>query len=291
MFGVTFRETICPMASMQSRILFVVAALTVLSQPVLSDISTRAAQQSPDTNPACTFEGNQDFYGIGVRLGFYLQWIAGLISFVMNPDDAQSQAEVQTIFLLANFIALLVLQSTKAATTNVVVPILLFYMFFGGSVVVVTSASVSLRDWDRKLSLTRWIAMVASQAFVQLTTFSLLIYSFYFWCTGLRQFTQFPDECGGIFVFPVAHRVSVQHTTAGAVLGLLLLVILLIAVWIIAYKRDHGDFGWLEDAYYRLSRTRVRRPEYREKEEDGVPWEKKQRYKRPSWSCNLRLRS
>jgi hypothetical protein len=33
-----------------------------------------------DVLDECSFIGNSDFYGIGVRLGFYFQWFSGLIA-------------------------------------------------------------------------------------------------------------------------------------------------------------------------------------------------------------------
>lgn len=264
---------------MPSKLVLILTVVTVLSQTVLSDAATFTILEPRDASANCTFEGNQDFYGIGVRLGFYLQWFAGLIAFTLNTEDSSTQAEVQTIFLLANFIALLLFQSQKASTTNVVVPILLFYMFFGGSVTAVTSAAVSLQGWRGKQLLTQKIAFIARQTFVLLTSFCLLIYSFYFWCTGLRKFKQFPAECGGTFVFPVAHRVSVDKTTAGAVLGLLLLIVLLLAICLIAYKRLQGNLGWFETLLPRAFRTRTQRKEtFEQKEDIGVPWDKEQRY-------------
>lgn len=264
---------------MPSRLVSILTVVTVLSQTVLSDSVTITTVEPRDASAKCTFEGNQDFYGIGVRLGFYLQWFAGLIAFTLNTEDSSKQAEVQTIFLLANFIALLVLQSQMASTTNVVVPILLFYMFFGGSITAVTGAAVSLQGWKRKQLLTQKIAFIARQTFVLITSFCLLIYSFYFWCTGIRKFKQFPAACGGTFVFPVAHRVSVDKTTAGAVLGLLLLIVLLIAICLIAYRRFQGNLGWFENLLPCAFLTGTQRKEtFEQKKDIGVPWDKEQRY-------------
>src|ERR1700710_2861741 len=130
---------------MHSRSLFFLGTALFLSHFVSSESLNvlKPREDLPDL-PECTFEGNSDFYGIGVRVGFYLTWISGLVAFVFNPEDAEEQADAQTIFLMANLIAVAVLQSKAAAETNVVVPILLFYMFFGGSVIGITSGTSAL---------------------------------------------------------------------------------------------------------------------------------------------------
>jgi hypothetical protein len=254
---------------MHFKLLVLFGGLTVLSQPVLSHSST--APQAREINPECTFQGNPDFYGIGVRLSFYFQWIAGLISFVLNPHDSENQADIQTLFLLANFIALLVLQVQDAPDINVVVPIILFYIFFGGSVSAIASAITALQSWKKTNLTTKRIALISRQILVQLTFLGLLFYSFYFWTRGLRKFKRFPDECGGTFVFPVAHRVSVDAPSAGSVLVLLLLVLLFLVISLVAYKRLHGNFEWRA-----LVPSKTRRDHFVDQEEIGAPWGKRQ---------------
>ena len=40
--------------------------------------------------PECAFDGNTDLYGLGVRLGVYGQWIATLITTVLDPENEAS---------------------------------------------------------------------------------------------------------------------------------------------------------------------------------------------------------
>jgi hypothetical protein len=192
--------------------------------------------------PQCTFEGNTDFYGIGVRVGFYCQWFANLIAFVFNPKGCEELSNQQTIFLLANLIAVVVLQNTAADETNAVVPILLFYMFFGSSITAVTSATASLESWDDAI-ITKKISKLAKHAFVQLTYIGTLIHSFYFWTEGFKKFKVFPSECGGTFVFPYHVRLRLDSPSVGTVLALLLLVLFYLTIWLIAYKRLRRSFG------------------------------------------------
>jgi hypothetical protein len=225
---------------MKPRSLAVLGAAVLFSQIANSQTSS-SLHKARDVLPECTFAGNSDFYGIGVRLGFYFQWFSGLIAFVGNTEDCDAQADAQTIFLLANLIALIILQVQSAADTNVVVPILLFYMFFGGSVSAVTSATTTLASWKKAIT-TRKIALVARQVFVQLTYLATLGYSFYFWTEGFKKFKRFPDVCGGTYVFPVPYRASLETRSAGSVLALLLVVLFILLMWYVSYKRLRRSF-------------------------------------------------
>ena len=256
---------------MSSRLPFYVGAASILAQAVFSAPSPAGSIENRAVDNLCSFQGNSDFYGIGVRLGFYLQWIAGLIAFVLNPADCEPLADAQTIFLLANLVAIILLQVQDAANVNVVVPILLFYMFFGGSISAVTSATASLEGWKKAIT-TRRIALIARQVFVQLTFFGLLFYSFYFWTKGLRKFQHFPEVCGGTYVFPVAHRVSVDGPSGGAVLALLFLVLFYLLLWLVSYKRLRRTFGW--KAF--LPAKRIGALSFVDEDEVGPPWEKRQ---------------
>lgn len=228
---------------MCSKILFTLATAICLSQ-LVNSVTLHDTRDSTDPKdlPECSFEGNSDFYGIGVRVGFYLTWISGLVAFIFNPDDSEGQADAQTIFLIANLIALIILQVQNASDTNVVVPILLFYMFFGGSVIGVTSATASLGSFKNARGLKK-ISILIRQGFVQLTFLGMLIYSFYFWARGFQYFKTFPEVCGGTYVFPVARRLSLEKPSGGSVLALFFLVVFYLLIWFVSYKRLRRSFG------------------------------------------------
>jgi len=225
---------------MKPRSVALLGSAVLFSQLVYSQ-SPPDIPNTSDVPQDCTFEGNADFYGIGVRLGFYFQWFSGLIAFVINPEDSDAQADAQTIFLLANLIALIILQvQSQNDPVRVVVPILLFYMFFGGSVSAITSATTSLSGW-KTANKTKRIALVARQMFVQFTFLATLVYSFYFWTEGFKKFDR-SNECGGTFVFPVPHRVKLDSPSTGSVLALLFLVLFVLLIWLVAFKRLRRSF-------------------------------------------------
>jgi hypothetical protein len=60
----------------------------------------------PSMNEPCpNFEGNSDFYGLGIRIGIYLQWFSSWISNSVNPSGAAANHDTNTIFLCALLIA------------------------------------------------------------------------------------------------------------------------------------------------------------------------------------------
>ena len=56
--------------------------------------------------PACSgFAGNSDFYGLGIRIGIYLQWISSLLTNVLLPRGISDSLDTNSIFLFAVFVA------------------------------------------------------------------------------------------------------------------------------------------------------------------------------------------
>lgn len=58
-------------------------------------------------------EGNPDLYGVGIRIGIYLQWISSLLTNVFIPSGISDSLDTNSIFLFAVFIA--VANATKSA--------------------------------------------------------------------------------------------------------------------------------------------------------------------------------
>ena len=72
---------------------------------------------SPLTNVAqqarLGLEGNPDLYGVGIRIGIYLQWISSLLINAFIPSGVSDSLDTNSIFLFAVFIA--VANATKSA--------------------------------------------------------------------------------------------------------------------------------------------------------------------------------
>ncbi|KAJ5986319.1 hypothetical protein N7451_010684 [Penicillium sp. IBT 35674x] len=59
------------------------------------------------TQQLCGFVGNSDTYGLGVRLGAYLQWITSLFASQLSASEADSMRGVNTCFNIAMLVALI----------------------------------------------------------------------------------------------------------------------------------------------------------------------------------------
>lgn len=54
----------------------------------------------------CPHEGNPDFYGLGIRIGIYLQLITAIVAKYFHPEAIPENLTANTIFLLALFAAI-----------------------------------------------------------------------------------------------------------------------------------------------------------------------------------------
>ena len=81
------------------------------------------------------FLGNPDFYGLGIRIGIYLQWLGSLIANSFLPGDRRAMAGAYASFGVALLVAvlLLIFQNDCAFTAEMIV---LLTILFGGLYVV-----------------------------------------------------------------------------------------------------------------------------------------------------------
>jgi len=78
------------------------AALLYTSSSASSSLIHRTVSQ------ACgTFQGNSDLYGLGIRLGVYLQWISSWFVQMLNPNGIMVTHDANSIFVLAVLIAMI----------------------------------------------------------------------------------------------------------------------------------------------------------------------------------------
>ena len=84
------------------------------------DLSSAATIKATDTSPlapratlskadasskstVCGFRGDENVYGLGIRLGVYLQWLTSCLAYNFVADEAVTLRGVNTCFTLANF--------------------------------------------------------------------------------------------------------------------------------------------------------------------------------------------
>lgn len=93
----------------------------------------------------CGFEGNSDFYGLGIRIGVYLQWLASLVSFVWVPSQTGPIGAANMAFLLAIFIAMFMATYHSACTFGAEI-IIVLYILWGGSMATLTPLTAALNE-------------------------------------------------------------------------------------------------------------------------------------------------
>ncbi|KAL9073481.1 MAG: hypothetical protein Q9161_002902 [Pseudevernia consocians] len=55
----------------------------------------------------CAIDGNTDMYGIGIRIGFYLQWYGAIFASWLAPSEVETLRFTITIYIAATFVALI----------------------------------------------------------------------------------------------------------------------------------------------------------------------------------------
>ena len=104
-----------------------------------SNMSNSTLSISVPTNVTnCSFSGNSDTYGIGVRVGFYLQWFSSIIASIpisesqeLAPDEWPKLNFGITLFTVATFLAL-ISEAAKLKPVEIYIILLLFfgYLYF-----------------------------------------------------------------------------------------------------------------------------------------------------------------
>jgi hypothetical protein len=75
---------------------------------------------------ACSFEGNSDIYGVGVRIGLYSQWVATLLVTLFSPEEEETFRIVNLIIQSSIFLG--ICQQSSSETNPVESIIVLFLM-------------------------------------------------------------------------------------------------------------------------------------------------------------------
>ena len=117
--------------------------------------------------PSCPgFDGNSGFYGLGIRLGVYLQWIASWLTNTLSPSEAGRSHDANSIFVLAIVVAIVTsIASGNIKPVEVYVMLLICFGFFftvlsflGIRLYFLTAASIAKMFKRAWTSLNSWYA-------------------------------------------------------------------------------------------------------------------------------------
>lgn len=104
-------------------------AISVCTAVPLQSITPQVApRQLPESQ--CTLDGNSDLYGLGIRVGVYLQWVSGFLANCFHAGSVQDILSTNTIFLMALFIALAIITTNHTIKAPEVVILLQFCFGF-----------------------------------------------------------------------------------------------------------------------------------------------------------------
>lgn len=88
------------------------------------------------------FIGNSDFYGLGIRIGVYLQWISAWITLLLDPESAQATFDANSTFVFAIAIATVIAAQQGADAIEMHLMLQFMLGFF-----VTTLSTVGVRLW------------------------------------------------------------------------------------------------------------------------------------------------
>lgn len=107
-------------------------ALTVPA-PAQPQLQQRQAQASSSVNNGCDgFSGDDNTYGLGIRIGVYLQWVTSAVAYGFLPTEAESVRGVNNCFQAAMFAGLLFITITKGSDLYAVEAYMMLIFCMGG---------------------------------------------------------------------------------------------------------------------------------------------------------------
>lgn len=90
-----------------------------------------AKMPSKLTNASCGYVGNSDIYGLGIHVGIYLQWVAGILSKAfLEEEDMHDIFNESSIFLITIFVAIILLITNFIEDTHNVNTLIMLHIFF-----------------------------------------------------------------------------------------------------------------------------------------------------------------
>ena len=143
------------------------------------------------------FMGNTDLYGLGIRTGFYLQWISALLANNLPPDTRQELQKIYLIFSLAICLATIIASFAKTCTFSIEIEIM-YWMYLGGYVCVFGTAPCLIKLGSEM----KWIK-IDWRTVLLFTTHALMYYHgiWFIWYVYDRIFSRIP--CGTYHFFLV----------------------------------------------------------------------------------------
>ena len=151
----------------------------------------------------CAIDGNTDMYGIGIRIGFYLQWYGAIFASWLARSEVETLRFTITIFIAATFVALIAQVARDVNNLDVVEVYIILLLTFGYFLFLVPLyAWRLLTGCDPRFDPTRYPRVPAGPVYSQLT-FLLLVavasFQLWFWFARVPALSQRDCQEYGFF--------------------------------------------------------------------------------------------
>ncbi len=145
------------------------------------------------------FEGNNDLYGLGIRISLYLQWLSSFLANNFLPGTRQDLQKPYLIFSLAICLVTIISSFVKACVFSIEIEIM-YWMYWGGYVCVFASAPCQVRLGSE----TKWIKLDWTTVTL-FTTHALMIYHgvWFVWYAFDQVFSRMPCGTYHFFFLPI----------------------------------------------------------------------------------------
>lgn len=181
----------------------------------------------------CKFEGNSDMYGLGIRLGYYLQWFGGILAAWLAPTEVKGLRFTLELFVAATFLALIIHTANDVDSLQHVETYIVLLLAFG-----IYLALIPIYLWrlltccDPYWDPTRWPKvdpgrLTANLSFILLV--GVLVYQYWFWFAHMPSLDDINCQQYGFLFGQVRlnSKVSVAvNALAYCFLGLIVLYVL-----------------------------------------------------------------
>lgn len=174
----------------------------------------------------CGFPGNSDMYGLGIRLGFYLNWYGSTLASWIARDEVNGMELSNSLFVAATFLALII-QTAQDNLRPVEIYIILLLTFGGYMYFVPLYIWRFMTCWSPRWDPTRYPRVPVGTMFSVLNWFLLTavaLFQLWFWITGVQR-SERTAQCNDFgFLFTKVHLAGRGFVAANILLYFFLLL-------------------------------------------------------------------
>ena len=195
----------------------------------------------PFSNVHLPIDGNSDFYGIGIRIGFYLQWYSGILASHIAKKEVPSLRLTLGLFIAANILALIaeVIQNPSDLQVAEIYIILLITSGYYTIYIPVFLWRL-LTCFNSRLDPTRYPLVRAGLLYIVLTLLLVSVvasFQMYYWIAVVPRLDALSCEEYGFFFAKVRLNDKAFQVFNILIYFLLLLTVLILLIYILVVEQ------------------------------------------------------